>query len=444
MSTPAETTNREAATVNSMLAAAKRIGHTLCETAYWDEARQHCTWMGHTDIVPFSPTNETAFAAIGPHLYSGTTGVALFLAELYGQTRDAQFKSVSVAALKRSLHYLKRHPVQNSPLSVFSAHLGVAYVTARFVDIGLGDGLEDDLQWLIDQSLDALKAPHLLDLINGNAGAIPVLLALARRPGFQMCLDAARTCGEELCSTAIRQNGLCVWDTERAVGPGMNAPPMTGFSHGASGMALALLELYAQTGSAAFLDTARRAFAYEDTFFSRGSGNWLDLRAPHRVVEDELAGTFATVWCHGAPGIGLARLRAMSLDPESRDDYERMARIALTTTTSAIEQSLATPRSDATLCHGLSGLAEVALIFGEVLDDDGCRALAADTASKIIRLYGDRGDWPSGTTTGKLNPTLMLGNAGVGHQFLRLHAPQDISSILLITPSKGHNLRRDG
>lgn len=434
MSNLAETRAAEAETLETMLAAATRIGHTLCETAYWDEARQRCTWMGHIDIGPISPVSETAYAAIGPHVYGGTAGVALFLAELYGQTHDAQFASVSVGALKRSIHYLRHHAEQISPLSVFSAHLGVAYVMARFVDIGLGDGLEDDLRWLVDRSLDALNAPHLLDLINGSAGAIPVLLTLSRRPGFQMCLDAARACGEELCATAIRQNGFCAWETNRASGPGLNAPLMTGFSHGTAGMALALLELYAQTSSVAFLDTARRAFAYEDTFFSRQRGNWLDLRSPHRVETDEVEGTFAVTWCHGAPGIGLTRLRAMSLDPELRDDYERKARIALTTTTAAIEQSLATPRSDVTLCHGLSGLAEVAFIIGEALGDDACRTSAAGTASKIIDLYGDRGDWPSGTTTGKLNPTLMLGSAGVGHHFLRLHAPNQIPSLLLITP----------
>lgn len=214
----------------------------------------------------------------------------------------------------------------------------------------------------------------------------------------------------------------------------MNAPPMAGLSHGGSGMALALLELYARTGSAEFLDTARRAFAYGDTFFSRERGNWLDLRSPHSVSADEMSGTFAAVWCHGAPGIGLARLRAMGLDPKLRDDYERAARIALATTAAAVGQSLSTPRSDATLCHGPSGPAGVALTFGEALGDDVCRALAADTASKIVGLYGDGGDWPSGTTAGKPNPTLMLGSAGVGHHLLRLHAPKEIPSVLLIIP----------
>ncbi len=434
MSEPAETKAAGRATLETVLAAAARIGHTLCETAYWDESRRLCTWMGHVNIGLSSSRGETAYAAIDSSLYSGTAGVALFLAELYGLTREPQFKSTAVGALKRSIRHLRRQAVQTSPLSVFSGHLGVAHVTARFVDLGLSDDLDDELRWLIDQTLDALNAPHKLDLINGNAGAVPVLLTLSRRPGFEKCLDAALACGEELCDAAVRRDGLCSWENEKASGPGFDAPPLTGFSHGASGMALALLELYAQTGSDAFLDTARRAFAYEDTFFSRERGNWLDLRSPHKVGTDGIEGTFAAVWCHGAPGIGLARLRAMSLDAELRDDYERAARVALTTTAAAVEQTLATPRSDASLCHGLSGLSEVALIVGEVLEDDVCRDLAADTASKIIALYGDRGDWPSGIITRKPNPTLMLGSAGIGHHFLRLYAPKEIPPVLLITP----------
>lgn len=416
--------------VEATLAAATRIGETLCETAYWDERRRHCAWMGYSDVGSPAQGNETtAFAAVDANLYAGTAGVALFLAELYALTRNSLFKDTSLGALKRSINLLKAQNAQAAPLSLFSGHMGAAYVISRLNDIGLGEDLEGEMDWLVERALEALGGPHLLDLVSGNAGAIPVLLTLARRKGLERCFDAARACGDELCARAVRQDGLCSWKTLETTG--LDAPPLTGFSHGASGLALALLELHARTGSAPLLETARGAFAYEDSFFSRSRGNWLDLRHPYVRNGDEVEGSFQATWCHGAPGIGLARLRAMSLDRESEDEHRRTARITLHTTTTAIEDAFKTPRSDATLCHGLAGLSEVALIFGELLEDETCRTLAADTALKLVELYGREGDWPSGTSSGKQNPTLMLGSAGVGHHLLRLHAPRQVPPVLL-------------
>lgn len=422
----------KAHTVEATLAAATRIGETLCDTAYWDERREHCAWMGYADVGSPAQGNETtAFAAVDANLYAGTAGMALFLAELYALTRNSLFGETSLGALKRSINLLRTRNAQAAPLSLFSGHMGAAYVASRLIDIGLGEDLEGELDWLVERALEGLGGPHLLDLVSGNAGAIPVLLTLARRKGLERCFDAARACGEELCARAARQNGLCSWKTLETTG--LDTPPLTGFSHGASGLALALLELHARTGSAPLLETARGAFAYEDSLFSRSRGNWLDLRHPYVRNGDEVEGSFQATWCHGAPGIGLARLRAMSLDRELEDEHRRTARIALNTTTAAIADALKTPRSDATLCHGLAGLSEVALIFGELLEDENCRTLAANTALKLIELYGREGDWPSGTSNGKQSPTLMLGSAGVGHHLLRLHAPRQVPPVLLFT-----------
>ncbi len=80
---------------------------------------------------------------------------------------------------------------------------------------------------------------------------------------------------------------------------------------------------------------ARGAFAYEDTLFDAKSATGADLRLPPRAHS-----AFARAWCHGAPGIALARLRAAALDPDRRDAYLAMARDGLATTLDAIEDKL--------------------------------------------------------------------------------------------------------
>jgi lantibiotic biosynthesis protein len=411
------------------LKAALHIGQTLCETAFWDDSGQHCNWMGRTleDLTTF--TNSSA--ALGSNLYGGSAGIALFLSDLYRQVPEPDFKHTASAALRRSIRHLKNSPEYISPLSFFSGQLGLADVVARFREDDLEPGLDEDLQLLLEQVAGALNSQHALDVINGNAGAIPALLWLARRPGLERLRDLALACGEELCHTAKRTSGLCYWEANLAGGPGFNSPPLTGLSHGASGMALALLELYAEARIPDFLETARGAFAYEDSLFNPDQGNWLDLRQPFSNAGGVLTGTFATAWCHGAPGIALARLCAMRLDSERAEQHEAMARIALTTTISALERNLASPRFDATLCHGLTGLSEVVLIFAEAFDDDNLRATVTHTVEELIQRYGASGDWPSGIPGGGPNPSLMTGTAGIGHHFLRVHCPQQVPPILL-------------
>ena len=50
-------------------------------TPEWSSNR--CNWMGATT----DSAGKGSFGVLGPHLLSGTSGVALFLAELYAATR---------------------------------------------------------------------------------------------------------------------------------------------------------------------------------------------------------------------------------------------------------------------------------------------------------------------------------------------------------------------
>ena len=40
----------------------------------------------------------------------------------------------------------------------------------------------------------------------------------------------------------------------------------------------------------------------------------------------------------------------------------------------------------------------------------------------------------SGVFSGGPNPSLMLGTAGIGHAFLRLHDPEGVPPLLILTP----------
>jgi lantibiotic biosynthesis protein len=417
-----------------MLQAAIQIGKKLCATAYWDDERRQCNWMGRSDILDGTiDPNATRSSALSSDLYAGGTGVALFLAELYGITREPLFSQTAAAALRRSMHYMKL-TARPCPLSVHAGHLGLLYVARRLTDLDRGVDVEAELPWLLERLEHAMLEPHGFDVMAGNAGAIPLLLKLARYPGLQHFTDLAIACGEDLCRAARREPFGCIWSVRGADGRDISSTPMTGFSHGNTGIGLGLLELYAHTGNTLFREVARSAFATEDSFFNEREGNWLDPRSPYRIENGAPVGQFLTAWCHGAPGIALGRLRAMRLDPEYAQDHEWKACCGLATTLTALKQFMEQPDMDTTLCHGICGLSEVVATFADQRQDEYCRGVAADTATKLIQRYGAGDTWPSGLQTRGPNPSLMLGTAGIGYHLLRQYDPRSVPPLLVMVP----------
>src|SRR5207244_385273 len=110
---------------------AVQIGKKLCDTAIWDEKHTLCNWMGRVVENASVDSSTIAAGAVGAHLYGGSTGIALFLSELYGQTKDPLFARTALGAIKRSIRCFQKIQIPVSPLSFYSGKLGVAYVAVR-------------------------------------------------------------------------------------------------------------------------------------------------------------------------------------------------------------------------------------------------------------------------------------------------------------------------
>lgn len=419
----------------TFLQAAVRIGEALCAAAIWDAQRRGCNWMGRSDIFePGADQQAVRSAALGPDLYSGSAGVALFLAELYGITGEPLVAQTAAGALRRSAHYLRQNRHSIWPLSFFAGHLGVFSSARRLKELAPQVDLDDDLNWLLREIRTGLERPHGFDVIAGNAGAIPALLKLAASPDLGDLADLAVACGDDLCRSARPTSSGVVWDMLGGDGTPVGTTPLSGFSHGNTGMAVALLELFTLTRNPLFFEVAQLAWRFDDQFFNEAEGNWVDPRSPYQLVQGAPVGRCLTAWCHGAPGVALGRLRAAQLDPIYAREHTRKAEIALQTTLRGIRQLLELPDYDATLCHGLSGLAEVMLICAQQRDPQYQQAAAATTA-ELVRRYSQAGAWPSGVLAKGPNPSLMLGTAGVGHHLLRLHAPEQVRPVLITLPA---------
>jgi lantibiotic modifying enzyme len=404
---------------------AAAIGARLCRDAYW--AGDRCTWIG-ASMEPQDGTWSVVYRTLGADLYGGTSGVALFLARLFAATDERPLRTAAEGALRQAVALEPRIPASARP-SFWSGAAGVGYA---FVAAGEALDREDlvaDGAARLQAACAAPLPPDVeVDVIGGVAGAIPALLSVHRRRPADALVDAAVRFGDVALARANRGPHGASWGGAAAP----NAPDLTGFAHGAAGVAHALLELFAATGEARFRATAEEAFRYERHWFSAQQGNWPDLRE----YVDEPGGpgpSYALGWCHGAPGIGLSRARAFELlgDRALRDEAEVAAR----TTAAGFPQLAAPPYGNFSLCHGAAGNADLMLEADRVLGGAEWRTAAEEVGRRGVEKYERAGvPWAGGVTGGGESPALMLGAAGTGYFYLRLADPEATPPVTIVLP----------
>lgn len=411
---------------DEFLRTAHKIGQRLCREAIWHGDR--CTWLGveigSTGSLP--ELTGLTYRTLGPDLYNGASGVALFLAELYAATGEAEARRTALGAIRQALARADDIPPALR-LGLYTGRPGLALAAARIGVLLAEEKLLKEAAHLVQRPAFELSNEQEFDLLSGRAGAIVALLALQNLLAKPPLLDLAVQLGNLLLQTAERSKGGYSWKAVTF----SNQRNLTGFSHGTAGVGFALLELFRTTGDPKYRETAEQAFTYERFWFDAEAGNWPNFHeeaGQRRQLKRPL--TFSTYWCHGAPGIALSRLRAYQL--LTNQAYKDEAVIALRTTGQVIETWLQSGAGNYSLCHGLAGNSEVLLYGHQVLGQtrkDGV-VLAYKVADTGINRYSKYNlAWPCGTHRGE-TPGLMLGLAGIGYFYLRLFNPT-IPSILI-------------
>jgi lantibiotic modifying enzyme len=401
------------------LGVADEIGEDLVQQAIWHE--DMCNWMGALPEPGPGDGVQMTYAALTPDLYGGTSGVALFLAELYSHTGDPRQRQTALGAARQAATH--SGAIAAGQPGLYAGLVGLVFALWRIGDcLGEPDVVREARA--LTRQLESSEHADGFDLMSGAAGAVVGLLALEPLLGADRSRTLAERFGARLLSMATRDGDKLSWPLNAAP----DAPHLLGLSHGAAGAATAFLELHAVTGAPRWREAAQRAMAYERSRYEPRALNWPDLRGSGS--QGDWRPSFPVFWCHGAPGIALSRLRAVELivDEEARQE----AVIALDTTRAAVENGVAAS-GNFSLCHGLAGNAEVLLlgrrVLGESRTADEQTALGAAVYGRDN--YAGRRDWPCGTYEGE-TPSLFLGLAGIGRFYLRLHQPS-LPSLLLPT-----------
>jgi len=404
------------------LATADAIGAKLCRDSIW--ARDRCNWISPS-MEFVEGTWRPVHRASGGALYNGTSGIALFLQRLFDLTGVREYRRCANASLHQALAYGCEMPA-SSRAGFYSGLSGIAYTA---FELGRTDTAVELLKRLLPDEVDA----HDLDVITGSAGAVPLFLLLHSRCGEDFLMDLAVRHGDHLVQSARRDGEAWSWNTLRAA----SGQDLTGFSHGTSGIAWALSELFARTGVPLYRTAALGGFAYERRCFSPLHANWPDFRTANERNPPGGDPSYAIAWCHGAPGIGLARLRAIEILHE--DWCREEAEIALRTTALYLSEA-ALGNQNYSLCHGIGGNAGLPLLAARVLHDEKLRLIAERAGWYGMETYHKRRvPWPCGVGGAGEAPNLMLGLAGIGYFYLQLYDPVRNPSVLLLEqPASQH------
>jgi type 2 lantibiotic biosynthesis protein LanM len=399
------------------LDAARLVANRLVKLALRD--REQTCWLGLT----LARDRDWVIQPIGPDLYGGTLGVALFLAyadEIMAHEPSREVARAVVAQVVRRIEASMESLAGDADLPVgalgaFGTFGGAAYVLAH-----IGALWNDRAMIETADRIVVALAPHVardrhLDVINGVAGFAMAAAALHHVFPAGGAVSAVRAAAESLARAAVMTPNGAAWTTSLA-----STNPLTGISHGASGMALALGTAGTLLRSRELVDLAADAMRYERHTFDASRANWPDYRVLDAANVPTLP-SFMWAWCHGAPGIGLARL---ALLPANASDHVRADLEHALRSTDAAGFG-----SNDSLCHGDLGNLEL-FVRARELGHRGAweRTLATESARLVPRLR--QGHWRCGIPGGVETPGLMMGLAGIGYGLLRLGATNRVPSVL--------------
>lgn len=376
-------------------------------------------WIGlewHEDIDKFQ------LSVLSQDFYNGNGGIALFLAAsslAYKKDDLLKLAYEAVSPLRQKLHH--------DPTSILkltqNIGIGVGLTSHIYTLVSLGlitcdQGLIEDAALaatLINKEL--IVSDKTYDVMGGCAGAILALLKLHQINHEFEPLNIAIQAGHHLV------DNLDQWLDSSKSDSLISTSEINGFAHGAAGISLALFSLAKHSNELKFFEAATLITEIENSTFSKKTNNWPGSKFKH-LPENQ----WPCQWCHGAGGIGLARIAA-----SKHIDSLNIKALLIHDIQNAVEGVLSRqlPGPLDSLCCGNLGNINFLEEAGRLLKRDDLMILANTTLSNIINRCATEGDyiWNSGTSA--LNFGLFRGLSGLGYEILRSKRELKLPNVLM-------------
>lgn len=369
-------------------------------------------------------------------IFNGSAGILLFFLALYKYNKKQCYLQTALEIANKLL----KHADVSSPryYTFYGGAAGMLYIcTQLYKSTGNGAYLEKALELERSYSTGFRERVTQCDLLSGQAG---ILLAVSHLYAYTKEMSLLNTIDDvvnRLVSGAhIARSGL-KWDTFKH-----SYDSLTGFSHGASGIAFALSQAGHYFGAGGLQYLAGQAFQYEANYFDTHTGNYMDLRIgvermqnirreynnvlyewPLSAFQPTMSGISS--WAHGAAGCALSRLFAFEATGEQL--YVQQAGKALAC---SWEYFLQQQYIDYSLCSGYGGIAAVFMQAEKTLDEPVWHTRALHIATAAIDYYNKQGTYNSKVPQHITDHGLFSGMAGVGYWLLGCLQPFGADDVL--------------
>lgn len=401
---------------DELMAIARKAADRIVERAFTN--RTEALWL----TLDYREPNGWQLVPSGPDLYLGLPGIALFLGCLGAAIGEPHYTDVARKALVAQKQQIAADAKLVSGIGGFNGWGGIVYALAHLGRLWDDPALLDEAEGYARRLPELIAGDELVDLIAGSAGCISSLAALAAVRPSPWIDELMIACGERILAKAEPQQRGLGWRMPLA-----GDCALAGISHGAAGIALALLRLYGRTGDERFHFAAIGGMEFERSLFSEADQNWPDLRAgAGEGIDGGDPERHMFAWCHGAPGIGLARIAGLQWidDAEVRREIDVAAR-------STLARGFG---ENHTLCHGDLGNVELLFAAARVAGDAQLEEHAWRMTGGIIDGICDHG-WLFGLPGNIETPGLMAGLAGIGYGLARLARPDLFPAVLTLDSS---------
>lgn len=376
------------------------------------------------------PALQPEAVAVRTDLFNGSAGVILFYLRLYEHYGEQHYLDTCVTAADTLLF----HPgiTQQQYYTFCTGATGLLYLCVKLYEAtGRERYLDRALALTAHFKEGILHGVIQDDWLSGHAGNIFVLTYLHAYTQDEAVLSLVRSLTDILIQQArVAPKGLR-WGHVK-----MSYDCLTGFSHGASGIAYAWMQAAAYFRDDGLQYLAAQALAYEMLYYDPQARNWLDLRLTNTAIErdsfshwdiyrfrEDAAAT--NTWAHGAAGVGMARLFAYKREPCAGWLAQLQAVVQR-----SLEDARQVKRGDFTLCSGYGGIVFFLLQAAEVLQRPALRKAAQTLAFRAVCHYRQHGTYNSYVPTMMQDAGLFSGLSGVGYMLVSVLMPFREDTIL--------------
>ncbi|MBO9675650.1 MAG: hypothetical protein J7577_19540 [Sphingobacteriaceae bacterium] len=348
-------------------------------------------------------------------LFNGNCGIILFFLKLYQFDGNNDHLRIVNKGMRRILNAeTVQHP---KFFALYTGLGGVIYTCLKVFEVTGNTFYKEKALELTLANKQELTAGLLkADLLSGYDGNLLMLTLLYHHTENNEVLRMVSLLIERLITEArISEQGL-KWDYSSSK---KNYDSMTGFSHGAAGIAWVLMQVGQYFKATGLNYLAEEALKYEMQYYYSPAKNWLDLRlGPHRLnkadVHEWKLQTFlpemtdVNAWAHGAAGVGITRQMAFQLTKQKQ--YQLSCSNALQRCLDDLEKL---DRTDFTLVSGYSGM--IPLLLSHKM-----KAQIVLILSKARMFYQKTNSFNGYLSCGCDDYGLLSGKSGIGYIILNV------------------------